>query len=195
MFPTHVSHLLPPLAGQHGPGPSYISQSRQTQRADVLPATLHGSSSARCCTQRHSLVMIYCLAALQRSRQQDSCKVLHGVRVWPTHSWFPDDWGRWEMFWSQYLILLKGWQHELNFELIFLFDLCIQSSCVSFFWAVGISLNVFVSHVSNKTTITLFNFSGVEIVCQNPLTVTVICLFLSSREISLWWHCKNYNGS
>lgn len=38
----HVSHLLPPLTGQHGSRLPYISHTSRSQRADVLPATLHG---------------------------------------------------------------------------------------------------------------------------------------------------------
>lgn len=42
ILPTHVSHLLPPLRGQRGSRPPYISHTSRSQRADVLPATLHG---------------------------------------------------------------------------------------------------------------------------------------------------------
>lgn len=42
VFPTQMSHLLPPLTGRHRSRLPYISHTSKTLWADVLPATLHG---------------------------------------------------------------------------------------------------------------------------------------------------------
>lgn len=92
ILPTHVSHLLPP-PGQHGSELPYISHSSRSQRANVLPAACYltwvfGCSSAYYCTQTHSAVMIYCLAAYGITLRPDSSKVFHAGKFGLTHSWF-----------------------------------------------------------------------------------------------------------
>lgn len=65
ILPTHASHLLS-LTDQRGsrlPCISHTSKSQQGRCAACYLTWLSGSSSAHYCTQTHSPVMIYCLAA------------------------------------------------------------------------------------------------------------------------------------
>lgn len=70
IFPTHVSHLLPPARlGRH------VSVTAAEARADVLPASLHGCVTLLLPnTQTHSPGMIYCLAACGTTLGPDSCE-------------------------------------------------------------------------------------------------------------------------
>lgn len=102
--PPHMSHLLPP-AGQCGSRLPFISQSRSSPAgrcAACYLTWLSGSSSAHCCTQSRSPVMIYCLAAYTRGAQ------LRGVTFWLTLSWYENSSVRQGMFESLVLIFCKG---------------------------------------------------------------------------------------